>query len=300
MLSLSKHGGAGLYAHTLRQAQGDKAQEKRAMLRWSKHGAVGLYAFTVLFYLFLSINAVAQSKSDSKNGITSKAKTIYQLYEEVKKQPDTSDPLVMVNDSVYTGDIQKINSEDVAGVDIIKGGDAKAIWGAKAKNGVFMIKTKNYDDPSKAITQPGRKFLNGSVLYVVDEMPIPKELVTTNDILIKEVVTGEKLRELESYSHKRLDSAIFITTKKYAAISYKMKFSAVSEKYKHYMAMHQRKDDSCSYVLNGIILTNHSDETSKKLYSIKTQEIKEIGILENPWYNGGESRKYLVLITTKQ
>ena len=28
MLSLSKHGRAGLYAHTLRQAQGDSAQEK--------------------------------------------------------------------------------------------------------------------------------------------------------------------------------------------------------------------------------------------------------------------------------
>jgi len=276
------------------------AQTKGVMLRHSKHGGQGFVVLLVLFCLFLSGNAVAQSNNSKTDSIPKKVKTIYQLYEHIKTQPGTSDPLIMVDDSVYNGDLHNIKSEDVTSVSIIKGDDAKAIFGPKAKNGVFNIKIKHHEDQASLITGPERKFSDGPVVYVMDGMPIPKELVSTDDILIKEVVTGKKLEELGAYLNKKLDSAVFITTKKYATLDYQMKFSTFSKKYEDFLSTHKSHDDSCSYILNGVIIPNDSNERIKKLYIIKPQEITGIGIAENPGYNGGESRKYLVLINTKQ
>lgn len=69
MLSLSKHGGVGLYTHTLRQAQGDNAQKMGVMLRHSKHSARGFCTLILLFCLSMSLNAWSQNKVDGFSSV---------------------------------------------------------------------------------------------------------------------------------------------------------------------------------------------------------------------------------------
>lgn len=51
-------------------------------------------------------------------------------------------PLIVVDDFPYEGDIGQINPNDVASVSILKDAASASIWGARAGNGVIVIKTK--------------------------------------------------------------------------------------------------------------------------------------------------------------
>ena len=53
-----------------------------------------------------------------------------------------TDPLIILNNFPYDGDINNINPEDVENITILKDAAAAAIWGAKAANGVIVITTK--------------------------------------------------------------------------------------------------------------------------------------------------------------
>lgn len=52
------------------------------------------------------------------------------------------DPLIIVDNFPYKGDISNINPNDVERMTVLKDAGAAAIWGAQAGNGVIVIKTK--------------------------------------------------------------------------------------------------------------------------------------------------------------
>lgn len=56
-------------------------------------------------------------------------------------------PLIILDNFEYTGDIRNINPNDVASITVLKDASASSIWGAKAGNGVIVItsKTGNYN-----------------------------------------------------------------------------------------------------------------------------------------------------------
>ncbi|MDQ1805028.1 SusC/RagA family TonB-linked outer membrane protein [Chryseobacterium sp. CKR4-1] len=51
-------------------------------------------------------------------------------------------PLIVVDNFPYEGDINNINPNDVEDIDILKDAAAASIWGVRAGNGVIVIKTK--------------------------------------------------------------------------------------------------------------------------------------------------------------
>lgn len=51
-------------------------------------------------------------------------------------------PLIVVDNFPYEGDINNINPNDIEDVDILKDAAAASIWGVRAGNGVIVIKTK--------------------------------------------------------------------------------------------------------------------------------------------------------------
>lgn len=53
-----------------------------------------------------------------------------------------SQPLIVLDDFPYEGDLNSINPEDVASVTILKDAAATSLWGARAANGVIVIKSK--------------------------------------------------------------------------------------------------------------------------------------------------------------
>jgi hypothetical protein len=141
---------------------------------------------------------------------------------------------------------------------------------------------------------------NAKPLYVVDGVIFNGNIkkINPNDILSINIIKKDKASE---YFESDVSNGVVVVVTKTGAIkTYQKKFSAFSKKYKDYIDHNKNSDDSCAYVLNGVIIYSSVNERIKKLYEIPDKEIKGVGIAENPGYNGGESRKYLVLITTKQ
>lgn len=52
------------------------------------------------------------------------------------------EPLVIVDDVAYAGDLGNINPDDVESITVLKDASAASIWGARAGNGVIVITTK--------------------------------------------------------------------------------------------------------------------------------------------------------------
>ncbi len=61
----------------------------------------------------------------------------------------TTEPLIVVDNFPYEGDIRNINPNDVLNITILKDAAAASIWGARAGNGVIVINTKNGAGQSK-------------------------------------------------------------------------------------------------------------------------------------------------------
>ncbi|MDZ7605223.1 MAG: alpha-2-macroglobulin family protein [Cyclobacteriaceae bacterium] len=53
-----------------------------------------------------------------------------------------NNPLYIINGQVFTGDMAELRAEDIEKMEILKGDEAMAIYGAKAINGVILITTK--------------------------------------------------------------------------------------------------------------------------------------------------------------
>lgn len=56
---------------------------------------------------------------------------------------DNKDLLIVLDGVIYNGRIGDINPSDVTSIDILKDASSKAVYGAKAANGVLMISTKS-------------------------------------------------------------------------------------------------------------------------------------------------------------
>jgi len=78
------------------------------------------------------------------------------------------DPLIIVDNFPYVGDINNINGEDIESVTLLKDAAAASVWGTRAANGVIVIKTRRgrYDQAPKllfssSVTAGGR----GNIYY---------------------------------------------------------------------------------------------------------------------------------------
>lgn len=93
------------------------------------------------------------------------------------------DPLVVLDNFVYEGDIDNINPNDVESITILKDAEATSIYGARGGNGVIVITTKKTNVLDKAdvsvnsvwkvIEQPdlsSLQFMNNSDYIEVEEM----------------------------------------------------------------------------------------------------------------------------------
>src|SRR5690606_17454368 len=53
-----------------------------------------------------------------------------------------NDPLIILDNFPYEGDISNINPNDIESVTLLKDAAASSIWGAKAGNGVLVLTSK--------------------------------------------------------------------------------------------------------------------------------------------------------------
>lgn len=81
-------------------------------------------------------------------------------------------PLIILDDFPYEGDINNINPDEVESVSILKDASAASIWGARAGNGVIVITTKK-----GKLNQPLKVSFNSNV--IITEKPDPRSLLRT-------------------------------------------------------------------------------------------------------------------------
>lgn len=83
-----------------------------------------------------------------------------------------ADPLIVLDNFPYTGDINAINPNDVESVTVLKDAAAASIWGAQSANGVIVITTKKaaYDQPLKVSVNSNITFSQKPDPYYLPKM----------------------------------------------------------------------------------------------------------------------------------
>ncbi|MBB5441257.1 TonB-linked SusC/RagA family outer membrane protein [Pedobacter sp. AK017] len=74
----------------------------------------------------------------------------------------TANPLIVVDNFPYEGDILSINPNDVASITVLKDAAAASIWGARAGNGIIVITTKQGKYNQKALLSFGSNVTIGA------------------------------------------------------------------------------------------------------------------------------------------
>ena len=88
---------------------------------------------------------------------------------QAEAQPDKQ-PLIVVNGSVYEGDVKAIDPETIDHVDVLKDKTATDLWGSRGANGVIVITTKDkvssapMDAKEKALSIEDSKLLELQVI----------------------------------------------------------------------------------------------------------------------------------------
>jgi TonB-dependent SusC/RagA subfamily outer membrane receptor len=169
------------------------------------------------FCLILSAQAFAQSgdtthKAASKQPVTLAYKT---------------DPLIILDEAVYKGNINSINPDDIHDITILKGTSATALYGPDAAMGAVVIKTKKYvnaishgsslkKDTSAAykFSEPGTPLPN-KPLIILDGVTYNGDLksIDPNSIQSIDVLRGAKAEAL--YGSKAAAGALIIKTKEH-------------------------------------------------------------------------------------
>ena len=113
--------------------------------------------------------------------------------------PETSKPLIIVDNFPYEGDINNINPNDVENVTVLKDAAAASIWGARAGNGVIVITTKQ----GKLNQQPQLSF---NTNFTVGERPdlFYQPKVSTSDFIDNEI----RLFNLDVYQPAELNQSL--------------------------------------------------------------------------------------------
>ncbi|HMK25591.1 MAG TPA: SusC/RagA family TonB-linked outer membrane protein [Chitinophagaceae bacterium] len=105
-------------------------------------------------------------KRDPKN-IRLQLRGLYTL------SPDIAQPLIVVDNFPYEGNINDINPNDVESITVLKDAAAASIWGVRAGNGVIVITTKKakFNQPVKVILNTNITTIGKPDLFDLPEIP---------------------------------------------------------------------------------------------------------------------------------
>ncbi|WP_169304445.1 SusC/RagA family TonB-linked outer membrane protein [Pedobacter frigoris] len=87
-----------------------------------------------VFFNGTASNTIATTVNNRNNGITIRGQNSFST--------TTAQPLIVVDNFPYEGEINNINPNDIESVTVLKDAASASIWGARAGNGVIVITTK--------------------------------------------------------------------------------------------------------------------------------------------------------------
>ena len=248
---------------------------------------------TFIFCFFLSLNALAQSGDTIRND-TSKHFMIVDARSITKRDK----PLVVIDGTIYNGDLEKINPKDILRVDVLKPPGSTNIYGKQGANGVILITTKLHQNIDTIKKNDTISTLPDSAVYVIDGEISDKKLngIDPKNILSIDILKKDKAAELFEGGFR--NGLVIVVTKSSAVKRYQKKLGTFSGKYREYLQKNQNDDKELIYILNGVQLKQNNNEAIGILYKIHIEDIKTVGYSDN--FIEGMRRGATIFITTKQ
>src|SRR5258705_1410692 len=110
------------------------------------------------------------------------------------------DPLVVMDNFPYEGDINNINPNDVENITVLKDASATSIWGARAGNGVIVITTKRGKFNQKLSIGFNSNLIvtKKTDLFSLPQMSIP-DYIDVEELIFKKGYFDAQINSLSSY-----------------------------------------------------------------------------------------------------
>lgn len=222
----------------------------------------------------------------------------------------TEKMLILVDGVIYKDSLKNFDANTIRGIGILTDTDGVKIYGTSGANGVLLIMTNSKlamaqidSEMAKMVVDDPPPAKKTKVLYVIDGKQTytyatdNKKMPNPNDILSVDVLKPAiaKVR----YGKAGANGAVIIKTKSGSIPLYEKKLSALSEKYKTYLAEHKNNDAAIFYVINGEVINDNPDALDKKLDKLSAGQIKSAEFFEK-WSKALNNEHILLVIKTNK
>ena len=247
----------------------------------SKYG-LAAYALVIPLILVCMVFSFAFAQENSSKADATKKGII--IKQKVADVP--SKALIILDGKIIDkAKMDAINPKDINSVNVLKGKDAKSIYGRQGKNGVVLITLKKEDSGKKSDLTWQIKDSTGTMrdvkpLIVIDGVPVDNDALKDlqpDHIKSFSILKDEKATSI--YGEKGKDGVILVITKKDV-------------------------DTTLHYTYKGyVILLDGKEIDVVKLNSMKPNEIGTMQLLEGEKATalyGKKAENGVVLVTTKK
>jgi hypothetical protein len=210
--------------------------------------------------LLISVNVFAQTlKRDTFYNDTEKKKFIMR-----SAAINSNRSYITVDDKVYTGLLDSLNTDSIEKFSVIKSVDAMNLFGKKAKNGAILIKMKEHIATDLIELPPRKKDITDYILdgRISNEKEVTQVRQSILNITFLKYDTKSVAEELKG------KITLVAVTRNFAINSYQKKISDLSGGYRDYLKSHSNNDVKLLFVINKLEYPVSTDERIKKLYDL--------------------------------
>lgn len=121
-----------------------------------------------------------------------------------------TDPLVVLDNFPYDGDLNALNPNDVESITVLKDAAAAAIWGARAGNGVIVISTKKgqYNKPIQLSFSSNLGLTQRPDLFYANKINSATYIDIQRQLFQAGYYKSDELNDLNNVSHTALPAAV--------------------------------------------------------------------------------------------
>lgn len=180
---------------------------------------------------------------------------------------DSNRSYVTINDKIYTGLLDSLNTDSITEFRVMKPADATILFGKKGKNGAILITMKAPKVPDNDIVEfpPPKKHVTD---YILDGEPSNEKEINALDphrILGITVLKNDKKSVVEELRGK---TTLIAITRNFAIKQYQKKLSGLLPDYKTYLDNHHQDDSDLLFIIDKEKYAKLTDDRIKKLYEL--------------------------------
>jgi len=176
---------------------------------------------------------------------------------------DSNRSYVTVNNRVYNGILDSLNTDNIIQFKVLKTAEAVALFGKKGKNGAIQItmRAPRVSGKPTAGSSPGE---NDITDYILDGRRSNKMEIAH---LGRRILSSkyEKKIAADPSKNKLILTAV---TRNFAIKQYQKKLSRLSSGYKTYLNKHHQNDGGLTFIINGEKYPISTDDRIKKIYEL--------------------------------